>query len=84
MSEPLLSRSGTSCPFGKLRTEVKTKVDDDTADMVAKEARNAGMTVSEWLRDLVLLRVRGEDYLRSVYERRVAAVLGKGPERGAE
>lgn len=74
------SRGPNSCPLGKLTRTAKTRLDDATMDRAEQIAHEHGMGLSEWMRDLVMVAAWGEDHLRSVYERRLAAVSRKGPE----
>lgn len=79
--KPVLSRSGESSLCGGKRTaEAKTKLDEETKAMAESRAKSLGMSLSEWLRDLIIVNTRGEQYLRSVYDRRVRGVATKGHE----
>ncbi|AVR89039.1 ribbon-helix-helix protein, CopG family [Thauera aromatica] len=69
------SRSGRTGPFGKLTAEIpKIRVPDDTKDELERLARAAGITLSEYLRDLLMVHAHGVDVVRALYEERLSAV----------
>jgi hypothetical protein len=75
------SRSGVTSPLGKLTAEIpKLKVPEETREILEGEARKAGLTLSEFVRDLLIIRAHGEDAVKSLYARRVAVVAGTGGE----
>lgn len=79
----LFSRSGNSGPFGKLTAEAKTKLDENTHELAERKARDLGYpTLSEWLRDLIMMDVHGIEFVRSIYTARVDRMAGKGPKEG--
>jgi hypothetical protein len=75
-----LSRSGVTSPLGKLSAEIKVRVSESTRDELEQQARTAGMGLSEFLREILLIRAHGIDMVRSLYETRLALVAGTGPE----
>lgn len=76
-----LSRSVESCPLGKCTAEIpKVKVPEETLEGAMRLAREAGMSLSEWLRMLVMVRVHGVEDVRRIYEERILVVAGKGKE----
>jgi hypothetical protein len=75
-----LSRSGATNPLGKLSAEIKVRVPEATHDALEQQARTAGMGLSEFLREILLIRAHGIDMVRSLYEARLALVAGTGPE----
>lgn len=78
---PLYSRSGATSPFGKLTAEFpKFKAPEETLDGANQLARLAGMTLSEWVRTLVMLRVHGLDMVQRMHETRLNVVAGIGGE----
>lgn len=80
-----LSRSGHTSPLGKLTAELpKIRVPEDTKDGLDRAARNAGMSTSEYLRELVMLHVHGHEYVASLYAHRLALVAGAGKESGGQ
>lgn len=68
--------------FGKCTEELKTKVPVEIHEMAARRARELGMTTSEWLRDLALIALLGEDMVLSLYQDRVRSVAGPGLSEG--
>lgn len=77
----LESRSIISNPLGKCTADVKSKVPEETKELLEIEARKAGMTLSEFLREICIARAHGVEMLRSLYEQRIAVVSGSGPEK---
>jgi hypothetical protein len=77
----LESRSPFTSQLGKLTAELKAKVSEDTKEAFEQEARKAGMTASELLREMIIVRAHGVDTLRSLYEHRISVVSGVGPEK---
>lgn len=77
MAEPKLSRSGNSPLFGKRTVPLHTKVSEETADTIRKQARDLGMTDSEFIADVLTVRAHGEGAVKSLMLRRLAVVSGK-------
>lgn len=75
-----LSRSGASSPLGKLTFQVKVNLPEETGEILAGEARRLGLSTSEFLRDYLMVRAHGYDYVRTLYQSRLDSVAGKGPE----
>lgn len=76
------SRNTESLPMGKCTSALPgVKVPDETFDEVSRAARIAGMSVSEWIRTLVMLRVHGLDHVTSIHRQRLEAVRGMDQER---
>lgn len=73
----LLSRNGRTCPFGKYTASVETKIDESTREVLSRLAREAGMTDSEFLRELILVRVYGVERMRELYTDRLRRVAGE-------
>lgn len=76
----MTSRSGSSNPFGKCTEEVKTLVPYEIKEAVARLANEHGMTPSEFLREIVMIRVLGVDDVRRIYESRLNSIAGIGRE----
>lgn len=70
--------------FGKCTEELKTKVPIEIHELAARRARELGMTTSEWLRDVVMIKLIGEDMVLSLYQDRVRSVAGPGRTGGSE
>lgn len=83
MPDPRLSRVGFSNPLGKLTAELpKTKVPEETKEILERKARAAGMGLSEYLRELAMINAHGQEYVESLYLERVRVVANSGEERG--
>ena len=70
--------------FGKCTEELKTKGPLEVKELADRRARELGMTTSEWLRDLALIAVLGEDMVLSMYQDRVRGVASAGRVGGTE
>jgi len=81
MPQSDMARSGATSPLGKLTSEIpKIKIADATFDALQIEARKAGLSVSEFVRELVVVRVHGLSHALSFHEARLKAVAGIGVE----
>lgn len=81
MSESSFARSGSSSVLGKLTAEVpKIRIPELTHELLEAEARKAGLTLSEFVRDLLLVRAHGLSHVTSLYEDRLKVVAGNGSE----
>lgn len=80
-----LARNGATNPLGKLSAEIpKFRVPEETYDEAVRAAREADMTLSEWVRNLVMIRVHGLDMVVKVQEERLRAVVGIGLDEGVK
>lgn len=70
--------------FGKCTEELKTKVPIEIKELADRRARELGMTTSEWLRDLSLVALLGEDMVLSMYQDRIRGVANSGRTGGSE
>lgn len=78
-----LARSGVSSPLGKLTAEFpKFKGPEETFEAANLLAREAGMSLSEWLRTLVMVRVHGLETVTKMQEDRLRVVAGIGEVSG--
>lgn len=76
-----LSRSGSTSPFGKLTATIATfRVSEETHDELERQARDAGLGLSEYVREVLMIRAHGVEMVRSLYERRLALVSGMSDE----
>jgi len=73
---PMASRAGSSNPFGKCTEEIKTLVPYEVKEGFARLANDNGMTPSEFMRELVMVRVLGVDGVRKIYDQRLNRVAG--------
>lgn len=76
----LMSRSGTSNPFGKCSEEVKARIPYDIKEGFTRIAHDMGMNESELLREMVMVKVLGVDMVRKIYNERLSKVAGIGHE----
>lgn len=76
------SRSGAASPFGKLSSEVKSRISEDEKDDLLREARRCGMSESEWVRTIIRVRLYGVDHVSRMHSAQIEMVAGTGPERG--
>lgn len=72
------SRTGTSCPLGKLDERVVLYLDEDTFTKLLRKAHRLGTTPSEFVRDLVFLDIRGSTLLELVAKHRRDAMQAEG------
>lgn len=68
--------------IGKLTSEIKVRIDDDTRDELDRLAADAGIDLSQFLRELVLIRVYGRRHMEKLHERRIAMVAGIDSDEG--
>lgn len=76
--EPAYHRTGMSSPLGKLKLPVKFLVDENTRGLAEREATQLGLSLSEFMRDLLVTRIHGVDVVKSLYAARVDGVAGNG------
>jgi hypothetical protein len=77
-----MARGRTSGTLGKLTAEVKTVVDDETKDEFSRLAAIEGLSLSEYLRDLVMIHVHGRDRLARLHRARLDRMAGIGLDDG--
>jgi hypothetical protein len=77
-----MARMINSGRFGKLTEEARTKIDIETKEELLRIACEAGMGESEFLRELILIRVRGFDYVTRIHRDRMRVVAGIDPDEG--
>ena len=81
MAEASFARSGLSSPFGGMTAEIpKLRVPEDTKDILEREARKAGLNLSEFVRYLLMVRAHGVDVMVSMEQQRLKIIAGKGEE----
>lgn len=79
-----LSRSGTTGPMGKLSAQISAfRVPEETRDELERQARDAGLGLSEYIREVLMIRAHGLDMVRSLYDRRLRMVAGMSDDRDA-
>jgi len=77
---PLESRPLTTSQFGKCTEEVKARIPYDIKEGFTRIAHEMGMTESELLREMLMVKVLGVDVVRSMHEKRLRLVAGIGDE----
>lgn len=78
---PMASRSGVTNPLGKFTAEVKGfRIPEITHEGLERLAHEAGESVQEFVRDLVMVRVHGVDTLANLHADRLRVIAGKGKE----
>lgn len=73
-----LSRRAESSPWGKCTEEAKTSLPPDVKADLEEAARASGKTVSEFVRDQLLLALYGEEYCLKVMRDRLIGRPRKG------
>ena len=78
------SRStGLPARMGKATAEVKTKLPEEVKLAFGQLAHSCGLTESELLRDMVILRLFGREAVLRMQQDRLRLVAGSETERGA-
>lgn len=75
-----MARTRASSALGKLTEEARTKIDVETKERLLRAAGEAGMGESEFLRELILIRIRGFDYVTRIHKERMCLVAGIDPD----
>ena len=77
------SRStGLPSRMGKATSDLKTKVPDEVKLAFGQLAHSCGLTESELLRDMVILRLYGREAVLSMQHERMLMVAGSETEKG--
>jgi len=79
---PALSRSGATSPLGKLSFETKVRVAEQVGEELERQARDLGLSLAEYIRDILTVKALGVDTVRKLYESRLNMVAGIGPQEG--
>ena len=83
MNRPAFSRSGNSSAFGKRTQAVRSLIPAVTKDALERLWRALGYpSESEFLAELIEIRVHGVEHVESLRRARVRAVAGIGTEKG--
>lgn len=78
MTNTPLSARPTSSGLGKCISVLKTTVPEELAEEASKAAREGGYgSVSDWLREVVIVNLRGADWLLNVHANRIGALVQK-------
>lgn len=78
--KPMASRSGVSNAIGKNTEEIKARVPYEIKEGFTRIAHEMGMTESELLREMLMIKVLGVDVVRTMNEKRLRLVAGIGHE----
>jgi hypothetical protein len=62
--------------LGKLTAEVKVRVDEETKEELDRLANEAGMGLTEFVRELLMVRAYGHDHVCRLHKRRLEMVAG--------
>lgn len=85
IDQVLFSRSGASNVFGKLTAEVpKVKIPEATHEALERLSREAGLSLSEFVRELLMVRAHGLDMVSKLHADRLRVVAGMGATGGDE
>lgn len=72
-----LSRTGSTHPLGKLTAKISEfRIAEETHDALERQARDAGLGLTEYVREVLMIRAHGVDMVRKLYERRLSLVSG--------
>ncbi len=75
--KPLFSRSGVTSPLGKLTEQIPAvRIAGETKEVLEVEARKAGLTLQEFVREVLVIRAHGINAVRRMYEERCRVVSG--------
>lgn len=69
------TRLGTGA---RLSADIKTMIDEGTKEELVRLARCEGMSLSEYLRDLIVIHVHGREHLIRLTKARLERMVGTG------
>lgn len=75
-----LSRSGSTSPLGKLSYETKVRVAERVGEELERQAREIGLSTTEYIREILTIKALGYDHVRRLYQDRLEMVAGNGTE----
>jgi hypothetical protein len=75
-----LSRSGSTSPLGKLSYETKVRVAESVGEELERQARELGLGVGEYIREVLTIKALGYEHVRRLYQDRLEMVAGSGTE----
>ncbi|KVP90726.1 hypothetical protein WJ95_09485 [Burkholderia ubonensis] len=76
-----MARPRSSNVLGKLTENIQIRIDADTRDELDRLAGDIGISLAEFIRDLLMIRAYGQDHMCRLHKTRTAAVAGTSPER---
>lgn len=78
IEDPAFSRSGATSPLGKLTEQIPAiRVSIETKEALDAEAKRAGMSLLEFVRELLVIRAHGLPAVKRMYDLRADVVSGK-------
>lgn len=75
----VFSRSAITSPWGKLTEDVKTHVDENTANLFMRKAARCDMLPGVLLREILYAYVHGHTYSELVAQHRRQQIEAEGP-----
>lgn len=76
----MLARTGISDIFGKLDDDLPTiRINGDVLDLMRRNARAAGISFSEYLRNKIYVAEYGYEHIKSMREANFLRSLGNAP-----
>jgi hypothetical protein len=64
----------------RLTADLKTLIDEDTKEELARLARSEGMNLSEYVRELIMIHVHGREHLIRLTKARLERMVGVRPD----
>lgn len=78
MAKPAFSRSGESCLLGKRTAEIRSRVPDETEEILTRKAREVGMALSEYVCWKLMIEAHGLEHVRKLQTERLSVIAGTG------
>lgn len=83
MDKVLFSRNGSSHPLGKLDSELpKIKVPEALMLEIFQRSSRSGVSVSEYMREVLMIHAFGEEAVISLYAERTRRIALNGEDKG--
>lgn len=74
-----------SSVLGNFTSEIpKLKIDDETHDVLRRLATQCGMNLTEFCREVLIVRAHGIERVQSLYHRRFDLVAGIDADKGSD
>lgn len=78
-SDALFMRSSKTSPFGKLTAEnPKVLIPEEAHDIIKRRASSRGMSVNEYVRELLLINAYGLEHVKRLSAERLDFIAGNG------
>lgn len=75
------SRPAGAPLFGKRTSRLKFSLAPLTKELAQEEAQKLGLTTAEFVHEVVLQRVHGQEHVREIIVKRLERVAGNGPQK---